>query len=105
VVDGPTGAGSGGTQDEAEAALATSRSAFAGANDWARPRVGDAGWRRPGDPTAHRQGCALQDADVVFYDELVSAEISTAFDEMRRAFRSAAASASPASARMPSTSC
>lgn len=44
--------------------------------------------------------CAPQDADVVFYDELVSPEVLSIARDAARAFRSAAASASPASARM-----
>ena len=60
----------------------------------------------PGDPDLLTVKAlrALQDADVVFYDELVAPEI---LDRARRdaasAFRSAAAPASPVSASTPST--
>jgi len=87
VVDGPIGAlVLAGRRDEAETALKQIEdpSAFAGAPDGGRPvgRVTLVG-AGPGDPDllTIKALRALQDADVVFYDELVSPEI---LDRARR---------------------
>ena len=87
VVDGPIGAlVLAGRRTEAEAALddIADPSGFAGANPQGKPE----GWvtlvgAGPGDPDLLTVKAlrALQDADVVFYDELVSAEI---LDRIRR---------------------
>jgi uroporphyrin-III C-methyltransferase/precorrin-2 dehydrogenase/sirohydrochlorin ferrochelatase len=87
VIDGPIGAlVLSGQKEEAEAALKqiTDPSAFAGAQDEGRPQgsvtLVEAG---PGDPDLLTVKAlrALQDADIVFYDELVSPEI---LDRSRR---------------------
>ena len=87
VIDGPIGAlVLAGRKDEAEAALKeiSDPSAFAGANDQgkAEGRVTLVG-AGPGDPDLLTVKAlrALQDADVVFYDELVSPEV---LDRARR---------------------
>ena len=87
VVDGPIGAlVLAGRSNEAEAALKDIRdaSAFAGASASGRPegRVTLVG-AGPGDPDllTIKALRALQDADIVFYDELVSSEI---LDRVRR---------------------
>jgi len=87
VVDGPIGAlVLAGRRSEAEAALddIADPAGFAGANPLGKPE----GWvtlvgAGPGDPDLLTVKAlrALQDADVVFYDELVSAEI---LDRIRR---------------------
>src|SRR6201992_1928353 len=104
VIDGPIGAlVLSGHKDEAEAALknVTDPSAFAGseASGKARGHVTLVG-AGPGDPDllTIKALRALQDADIVFHDELVSPEI---LDRARRA----AARDSRASGRMQSTDC
>jgi uroporphyrin-III C-methyltransferase/precorrin-2 dehydrogenase/sirohydrochlorin ferrochelatase len=111
VIDGPIGAlVLAGRKDEAEKALneIADPAAFAGASKdgKAEGRVTLVG-AGPGDPDllTIKALRALQDADVVFYDELVSPEFSIASVRDASRIRSAAASASPASARMRSTNC